>query len=150
MTAEATSLALGLMKHLFLAMAMMTAQPSQGAVIDLDRFAYGQQANELMLRQRREIGDLSSVVRPIDVLFYGTELNIKQVAAELFSRGWRINSVNASEEGKWSLSAERDQAVDADAIRDLTIVALEMEKSWGVEFDGWGAVIVTGTEVPAP
>ena len=112
--------------------------------VDADRFAEAWKANQDVLRSLTENGDRPEIPREIDVSFRGSAGALQRLANAAEDFGFSVMEDDASEdEGPW-LYLERLQTAEWDAIRNLTIVCLQIEDLFGVECDGWGCVAQTG------
>ena len=94
-----------------------------------------------VIRSLREHGDLSHIVREVDVSFRGSIEALKRLEAASSNWGFSVQEfIEADEDGQPWLFLVRSQTTDEEAMRDLTMTYLQLEDSFGVECDGWGCV----------
>ena len=116
------------------------------ARIDRDRLAEELAANEDVVAALAENGDISSIVRGIDLHFKGDETNIEMLANNADTLGFRFLDFAEYEDGDLAADLQIDSTSDREAIAALTRRALEIEILHAVEFDGWGCHAETGLE----
>ena len=104
-------------------------------------------ADQDVLRELRENGDLPSVPREVDVSFRGPFDSLVRLQSACDNFGFTVQEfIDADEDGQPWLFLVRTQTTDNDAMRDLTMTYLQIEDSFGVECDGWGCVAQTEKE----
>lgn len=103
-------------------------------------------ADQDVLRNLAANGDRASVKRAVDVSFRGPEDNLERLseAAQTFGLT-ELDREEDAEGGEAYLFFERFQAVDAQSIKDLTRLCLQIEMLFEVEYDGWGCEAQSGT-----
>jgi regulator of RNase E activity RraB len=101
--------------------------------------------DQAVLRNLAENGDRAELVRAVDVSFSGSAeaLDALEDAAE--ELGFEVIDREIDEEGGQTLFLEREQTTEAEAIKALTTLCLEIEADYDVEYDGWGCVAETGS-----
>jgi hypothetical protein len=103
-------------------------------------------ADQDVLRNLAANGDRASVKRAVDVSFRGPEENLERLSEAAKSLGLvELDREEDAEGGEPYLFFERFQAVDAQSIKDLTRLCLQIEIMFDVEYDGWGCEAQTGT-----
>jgi hypothetical protein len=106
--------------------------------IDPKRLAVEEATDAAVVRQLNDAGDLADVVRPINVYFFGTPLNVERIKDDAPTMGWRVVRVgDPGEDGMALLWLERQQAVTSTALAKLRNDALTIEASYQVDYDGW-------------
>jgi regulator of RNase E activity RraB len=115
------------------------------APIDLMKFAMEIAADSEVLADLAANGDVATLVRPIDVHFKGEQSLIEALAADAPALGFAFVGFGEYEDGDWALDLKIDGTTQPDAMAGLTRKALEIERSHGVEYDGWGCPAQTGT-----
>jgi hypothetical protein len=107
--------------------------------IDPERWNAAWSADLEVIRNLRLNGDLSHMVREVDVSFRGPVDALNRLEAACSNFGFEVQSfTNGDGQGEPWLFLVRNQTTDEDAIRDLTMTYLQIEDSFGVECDGWG------------
>ena len=114
------------------------------AKIDPALLAEELEANEEVLTALAENGDVSSIVRGIDLHFKGSQQNIEILAGNAETLGFRFTGFAEYEDGDWAADLQIDSMSDRETISQLTRRALEIEILHAVEFDGWGCHAETG------
>ncbi|WP_188409283.1 hypothetical protein [Agaricicola taiwanensis] len=101
-------------------------------------------SDRVLLEQRRRLGDIPERVRPVDVRFTGSASGIREFKRRISRDGkWKIVQTVSLEGGRWALDIQRSQAVTPEDVRGLAKAGIEAELLHDIEYDGWGAVIVT-------
>ncbi len=113
--------------------------------IDPARLAEELAANEEVLMALAANGDIAELSRVIDVHFKGAQDDIEALAEDAESLGFRFIDFGEFEDGDWAADFQVDGPVTRPALSALITRALEIERSHGVEFDGWGCEAETGT-----
>jgi regulator of RNase E activity RraB len=108
--------------------------------INPERLAAELLADADVIRSLRESGDVSSIVRPVDVRFVGDQEQIGALRVKIGNLGWKFIQTVALGDGSLALDAQREQTTDAAAIRVLTEEALRIETENNIHYDGWGTV----------
>jgi len=104
------------------------------------------QADQDVLRNLAANGDRAQVKRAVDVSFRGPEANLDRLSEAAKTFGLvELDREDDAEGGEPYLFFERFQAVDAQSIKDLTRICLQIEIMFEVEYDGWGCEAQTGT-----
>ncbi len=116
------------------------------ARIDPDQLAEELAANEEVLSDLAENGDIATIERGIDLHFKGDQTNIEMLANNAETLGFRFLGFAEYEDGDLSADLQIDSTSDREAIAALTRRALEIEILHAVEFDGWGCHAETGLE----
>ncbi len=112
--------------------------------IDPARLAEEVAGNADVLRQLAENGDVSIIMRTIDVHFKGARSQCEILSEEAEGLGFEFVDFGEYEDGDWACDLSVISTTDEDAITDLTRRALMIELTHGVEFDGWGCNAVSG------
>jgi len=113
--------------------------------IDAERFEREWEGDQDVLRSLAEQGDRSTEPRKVDVSFRGEKIALDALAERAAEYGFDILDWSDTEEGGPWLFLDRLQPADAEAIRNLTITCLQIERRFGVEYDGWGCVAQNGS-----
>jgi hypothetical protein len=108
--------------------------------VDLKRWDEEWLSNLDVLNRMELSGDRLDSVREIDVSFRGPIENLKKLAENCVELGFRVQSLEADEEGEPWLFIVRDQTADEEAIRALTLTYLQIEHAFDVVCDGWGCI----------
>jgi regulator of RNase E activity RraB len=108
--------------------------------VDQQRLEQEWAADRDVLARLSEQGDQADQVRKIDVSFVGGERQIQEAEAEASRRGFQTVQVLEHEGGEWRLDVARLQTARTEDIRQLTIIALQIEAACGVSYDGWGCI----------
>ncbi len=98
-----------------------------------------------VLRSLAENGDKAELLRAIDVSFTGSAEALDQLEDAAEDLGFEVIDREIDEEGGQTLFLEREQTTEAEAIKALTTLCLEIEADYDVEYDGWGCVAETGS-----
>lgn len=114
-------------------------------VIDPARLAEELAADEEILVDLANNGDIAELSRTIDVHFKGPQEQIENLAEDAQSLGFRFIDFGEFEDGDWAADLQCDGPVTRPAIAALITRALEIEISHDVEFDGWGCAAETGS-----
>ncbi|GGE39874.1 hypothetical protein GCM10007276_16490 [Agaricicola taiwanensis] len=76
--------------------------------------------------------------------FTGSASGIREFKRRISRDGkWKIVQTVSLEGGRWALDIQRSQAVTPEDVRGLAKAGIEAELLHDIEYDGWGAVIVT-------
>ena len=103
-------------------------------------------ADQDVLRNLAANGDRAQIKRAVDVSFRGSEENLERLSEAATTFGLvELDREEDAEGGEPYLFFERFQAVDAQSIKDLTRLCLQIEMMFDVEYDGWGCEAQTGT-----
>lgn len=114
--------------------------------IDPARMEQEWAADQDVLRNLAANGDRASIKRAVDVSFRGSEANLAELSAAANTFGLtELDREEDAEGGEPYLFFERFQAVDAQSIKDLTRLCLQIEIMFNVEYDGWGCEAQTGS-----
>jgi hypothetical protein len=111
--------------------------------IDSQRLADTVASADLVIKQLRDYGDVSDVVRPVEAYFYGPPSAIARLEADLPDLGWKLVDRTPTEDGQSGLTIARDQTTDQEAIRHFSEDALRIELDYGVVYDGWQSSVET-------
>lgn len=114
--------------------------------IDPARMEQEWAADQDVLRNLAANGDRASVKRAVDVSFRGSEENLERLSEA--AKGFGLTELDREEDaegGEPYLFFERFQPVDAQSIKDLTRLCLQIEMMFDVEYDGWGCEAQSGT-----
>ena len=114
------------------------------STIDPARIAEELEANEEVLLALAANGDVAELSRTIDVHFKGDQDAIENLAEDAEGLGFRFIDFGEFEDGDWAADLQVDGPVTRPALKALITLALEIEISHGVEFDGWGCEAETG------
>lgn len=112
--------------------------------VDPDRLAEEWLADQDVLANLAENGDRSDIARPVDVSFRGSPDVLERLSDQAEELGFEYLDIEESDDGDPWLFLVREQCTDPEAIRALTMVCLQIEATFGVEYDGWGCVAQTG------
>jgi len=114
--------------------------------VDPARMEQEWQADQDVLRNLAANGDRAQVKRAVDVSFRGPEANLERLSEAAKTFGLvELDREDDAEGGEPYLFFERFQGVDAQSIKDLTRICLQIEIMFEVEYDGWGCEAQTGT-----
>ncbi len=103
-------------------------------------------ADQDVLANLRENGDRSDLPRMVDVSFRGSPDRLEKLADAAEGHGFEVMEIEESTDGGDPyLFLEREQTAEAEAIKSLTILCLQLEAAFGVEYDGWGCTAESGT-----
>ncbi|GGB60486.1 ribonuclease E inhibitor RraB [Blastomonas aquatica] len=103
-------------------------------------------ADQDVLRNLAANGDRAQIKRQVDVSFRGSEENLQRLSEAASTFGLvELDREEDAEGGEPYLFFERFQAVDAQSIKDLTRICLQIEMMFDVEYDGWGCEAQSGT-----
>ena len=103
-------------------------------------------ADQDVLRNLAANGDRAQVKRHVDVSFRGSEENLQRLSEAAATFGLvELDREEDADGGEPYLFFERFQAVDAQSIKDLTRICLQIEMMFDVEYDGWGCEAQSGT-----
>ncbi|WP_373488777.1 ribonuclease E inhibitor RraB [Blastomonas sp.] len=104
------------------------------------------EADRDVLQHLADNGDRAHIKRAVDVSFRGYPDHLQALAEAAKTFGFvELDREDDPEGGKPYLFLERDQAVDAESIRNLTRTCLQIEIMFDVEYDGWGCEAQTGS-----
>jgi hypothetical protein len=101
-------------------------------------------ADEDVLLNLARNGDRPEIERPIDVSFRGDEDDLARLEADAGTFGFTVLEREEDEDGEISLFLERTQKADPASIKALTILCLQIELLYDLEFEGWGCMAETG------
>ncbi len=107
---------------------------------DQHRFDQEWAADQDVLARLFEQGDRLSQPREIDVSFVGRQSEVQAAEADANRRGFRTIQLLEGMDGEWRLDVTRVQSASTEDIRELTIIALQIEAACGVSYDGWGCI----------
>lgn len=114
--------------------------------VDLARMEQEWAADQDVLRNLAENGDRAEIKRAVDVSFRGSEENLERLSEGAKTFGLvELDREEDAEGGEPYMFFERFQAVDAQSIKDLTRICLQIEIMFDVEYDGWGCEAQSGT-----
>ncbi len=108
--------------------------------INPERLAAELRADEDVVRSLKLNGDVPMVVRPLDVRFRGVPERIKKFGESLEGKDWILVQIIPLNISEVAIDVKRDQTTEANALRALTIWALQIEARFGIEYDGWGTI----------
>ena len=106
--------------------------------IDQRRLSEELKADEEVLASLAANGDDSSVVRPIDVHFKGPQPLVEALADDAAKLGFRFIGYSEYDDDDLGVDLQVDSRTDRASIAALTRLALQIEQSHDVEYDGWG------------
>ena len=106
---------------------------------DQDRFAHEWSADQDVLARLREQGDRQWIKRPVDLSFRGEHGALCRAEARASAADFALIGYTETD-GEWRLDLSRTQTTEPEAIRQLTILALQIEAACNVVYDGWGCV----------
>jgi regulator of RNase E activity RraB len=89
-------------------------------------------------------GDQPEISRLVDVSFRGSVDALDSLAEEAPSFGFHVLEREQTEEGDPWLFLAREQKADTASIKALTLLCLQIEVMFDVEYDGWGCMAQTG------
>ena len=112
--------------------------------IDPDKLAAEIAADADVLKALAENGDIASLTRPIDLHFKGSQEAIEALVEDSEELGFEFIEFGEYEDGDIAADFLIQGTTEAAAMAALTKRALEIEISYGVEFDGWGCEAHTG------
>lgn len=112
--------------------------------IDPARLEEEFQADQEVLANLRGDGDQPDIVRPVDVSFRGTTQALVQLTDRAEEFGFEFIEIEEDENGEPCLFLVKEQAADDASIKELTIICLQIEQMFGVEYDGWGCELQDG------
>jgi len=101
-------------------------------------------ADEEVLLNLARNGDRPEIARSIDVSFIGDDKDLARLEADAGTFGFTVLEREEGEDGEISLFLERKQKADPASIKALTILCLQIELLYDVEFEGWGCMAETG------
>lgn len=82
-------------------------------------------------------GDLSHVVREINVQFVGAVSDLNKLKNDAAKWGFR-SALVAKEEGEWEIELQIDLDTKRETIHELTRKSLEIESEYDIDHEGWG------------
>ncbi|CAL6309541.1 unnamed protein product [Bathycoccus prasinos] len=82
-------------------------------------------------------GDLSHVVREINVQFVGAVADLNKLKNDAAKWGFR-SALVTNEDDEWVIELQIDLDTKRDTIRELTLKCLEIESEYDIDHDGWG------------
>ena len=107
---------------------------------DQDRFAQEWAADQDVLASLRSQGDRTSQIRAVDVSVRGHRGDLASVETHAVECGFEPIELVEFDTGEWRLTVSRQQTAEPQAIKHLTITALQIEAAFGVVYDGWGCI----------
>ena len=125
---------------LLVAIVMAQAAVASSPSMDANRLEAMRASDLEVLLSLRQHGDVSSIVRPIDVRFVGAKAAIIALEKDAAALGWTVIGRETMEDGNEALDVQRSQTTDEAAIQKLTQDALKIEASYDVQYDGWGTL----------
>jgi regulator of RNase E activity RraB len=111
--------------------------------VDPARIEEERLANLEVLADLKENGDKPELVRSVDVSFRGDDAALDRLEEDAEELGLRVIEREESDDGIF-LFLEREQTTDEASISALTLLCLQIELEFDVEFDGWGCTAETG------
>ncbi|MDB5682536.1 MAG: hypothetical protein JWM75_234 [Sphingomonas bacterium] len=102
------------------------------------------EADQDVLANLLDNGDRPELPRSVDVSFRGTPDVLAKLTEAAADYGFEFIEIEEAEEGDPWLFLEREQPADAESIKSLTALCLQLEAAFGVEYDGWGCVAQSG------
>lgn len=114
------------------------------AQIDPEKLAAEIAADAEILKALAENGDIASAIRPIDLHFKGPQDAIEALVEDSEELGFEFIEFGEYEDGDIAADFLVQGTTEAAAMAALTKRALEIEITYGVEFDGWGCEAETG------
>lgn len=112
--------------------------------VDLERLEAECDADRDVLANLAANGDRSDILRSVDVSFRGDDAALDRLEDEAASFGFTVLEREETDEEGLCLFLAREQKSDAASIRALTLLCLQIEIMFDVEYDGWGCVAETG------
>ena len=111
---------------------------------DKERLEQEWAADQEVLRSLHDNGDNPDLVRPVDVSFRGTRETLEELAK--VGESYNLNPIQLvkTDDGQLRLDTRTYQTTNEEAIRALTLTALQIEAEHQVIYDGWGCVAVKG------
>ena len=97
-------------------------------------------ADDDVLASLKSNGDVSSVVRSIDVSFRGDVDGLEALAKHLEADGFSIIDRTRTENDTPWMFLAREQTTKREAIHALTQYCLEVAAEYSVIYDGWGCL----------
>ena len=82
-------------------------------------------------------GDLSHVVREINVQFVGAVADLNKLKNDAAKWGFR-SAVVEPYESAWQIHLALDSDTRKETMQKLTLKYLEIEQEYGIDHDGWG------------
>jgi hypothetical protein len=107
------------------------------SVIDPQHLAEEWAIDDEILENMAAGGDLSHVVRPINVQFVGLVGDLKKLQKDADRWGFHTATVE-KDEGEWHIELQADLDTKQATIRELTRKCLEIESDYDLDHDGWG------------
>ncbi len=101
-------------------------------------------ADAEILKALAENGDVASMVRPIDLHFKGDQDAIEALAEASEELGFEFVEFGEYEDGDIAVDFLVQGTTEPEAMAALTKRALEIEITFGVEYDGWGCEAQSG------
>ncbi|MBA8882033.1 ribonuclease E inhibitor RraB [Phyllobacterium myrsinacearum] len=108
-----------------------------GVIIDPNRLQYETSVDADVIARLHKDGDVSTVIRPVDVDFVGTEDNLLRLARDLRSGEWTVVGIEPYQDS-FSLHVRVNMNTEPASVRQLTETALRIEVAYNVRSDGWG------------
>ncbi|MEO8724251.1 MAG: ribonuclease E inhibitor RraB [Sphingobium sp.] len=112
--------------------------------IDPERLEEEWQADQDVLANLAQNGDISAIPRAVDVSFRGSDDALQRLTEKASQFGLVVLDREEPEDGEPFLFLEREQKTDEASIRALTKTCLQIEIMFDVEYDGWGCEAKTG------
>lgn len=112
--------------------------------VDPVRFEQECSADQDVLAGLAGSGDRPEIARSVNVSFSGDDAALDRLADEAPMLGFSVLEREEGEDGTISLFLEREQKADADSIRALTLLCLQIELLFDVEYEGWGCMAQAG------
>ena len=112
--------------------------------VDPERLAKEWQGDQDVLGNLARSGDRPEIPRLVDVSFRGSDDDLERLAEEASSFGFHVLEHEETEDGDPWLFLAREQTADQASIKALTLLCLQIEVMFDVEYDGWGCMAQTG------
>ena len=103
--------------------------------VDPKRFEEEWAEDQEVLANLAENGDKPELMRSVDVSFCGSDAE---------SLGFTVLEREETEDGEMALFLARDQKADAASIKALTLLCLQIELLYDLDYEGWGCMAETG------
>lgn len=100
-------------------------------------------ADSEVLDSLQRNGDCPSVVRSVDLLFYGSKSAVEEFAELSVDLGFVKKRIIEGEDGAWAIELVIQSDTTPEAIDNLTIMALKLGKRFDLDYDGWGTVAMS-------
>lgn len=112
--------------------------------VDPTRFEEEWAEDQEVLANLAENGDKPELMRSVDVSFCGSDADLDRLADDAESLGFTVLEREETEEGEMALFLARDQKADAASIKALTLLCLQIELLYDLDYEGWGCMAETG------